>query len=325
MGIPRRQFLRLGASVGAFHLTSRIARAQPYPSRPVRLVVASAAGGGADTLARLIGQWLSRRFNQPFIVENRPGAGTNIATELVVRAQPDGYTLLVANAASAINATLYEKLSFSFVRDSTPVAGLIRDDLVMAVHPSVPASTVSEFIAYAKSAPGKISMASGGTGAPSHVAGELFKMMAGIDIVHVPYRGAAPALTDLLGGQVHVYFGPTSSSIEHIRNGRLRALAVTTTTRAEALPDLPTVGDVLPGYDASTWNGIVAPSNTPAEIVERLNKEINGGLSDPRLKAQLADIGSRVFICSPAEFGTFIAEETQKWAKVVKFAKLKAS
>jgi tripartite-type tricarboxylate transporter receptor subunit TctC len=325
MRIPRRQFLCLAGAVAGLPVVSRTSRAQNYPARPVRLLVATAAGGGADTLARLIGQRLSERLGQPFIVENRPGAGTNIATELVVRAPPDGHTLLVANAASAINATLYEKLSFNFIRDIAPVAGLIRDHLVMTVHPSVPAKTVPEFIAYAKSKPGKISMASGGNGAPSHVAGELFKMMAGVDIVHVPYRGAAPALTDLLGGQVQVYFGPTISSFEHIKTGRLRALAVTTSSRAEALPDLPTLGDFLPGYDASTWNGIVAPRNTPAEIVEALNKEINAALNEPKLRAQLTALGSTVFICSSAEFGRFIVEETEKWAKVVKFAKVKAS
>ncbi len=272
-----------------------------------------------------MGQWLSERLDQPFIIENRPGAGTNIATEAVVRAPADGYTLLVVNAASAINATLHEKMSFNFIRDIAPVAGLIRDHLVMVVHPSVPAKTVPEFIAYAKSRPGKINMASGGNGAPSHVAGELFKMMAGVDIVHVPYRGAAPALTDLLGGQVQVYFGPTISSLEHIKTGKLRGLAVTTAARAQALPDLPSLSDLLPGYEASTWNGIGAPRNTPAEIVEKLNKEINAGLADPKLNAQLADLGSTVFACSPAEFRKFIAEETDKWAKVVKFANLKAS
>ena len=290
----------------------------------MRLIVTNAAGGPQDILARLMGQWLSERFGQPFIVENRPGAGTNIGTEAVVKAPPDGYTLLLVNAASAINATLYEKLSFNFIRDIVPVAGITRDHLVMVVNPSVPATTVPEFIAYAKAAPGKINMASGGNGAPSHIAGELFKMMAGVNIVHVPYRGAAPALTDLLGGQVQVYFGPMPSSIEHIKTGKLRALAVTTATRAEVLPDLPTVGDFLPGYEASTWMGIGVPRNTPVEIVESLNKEINAALTDPKIKARLADLGGVVLPGSPADFGKLIAGETEKWGKVIRAANIKS-
>ena len=267
--MKRRQLLQLGAGVAVYAAFSRSAWAQTYPSRPVRLIVANTAGGPQDIVARLMGQWMSERLGQPFIVENRPGAGTNIGTEAVVNAPPDGYTLLLVNAASAINATLYEKLNFNFIRDIVPVAGITRDHLVMVVNPSVPAKTVPEFIAYAKAAPGKINMASGGNGAPSHVAGELFKMMAGVNIVHVPYRGAAPALTDLLGGQVQVYFGPMPSSIEHIKTGKLRGLAVTTATRSEALPDLPTVGDFLPGYEASTWLGVGAPRNTPVGIVDK--------------------------------------------------------
>ena len=324
MKIPRRQFLQLAGAVAALPVVSRIALAQVYPSRPVRLIVTNAAGGPQDVLTRLMGQWLSQRLGQPFIVENRPGAGTNIGTEAVVKAPPDGYTLLLVNAASAINATLYEKLNFNFVRDIVPVAGIIRDHLVMVVNPSVPAKTVPDFIAYAKAAPGKINMASGGNGAPSHVAGELFKMMAGVDLVHVPYRGAAPALTDLLGGQVQIYFGPLVSSIEYIKTGRLRALAMTTATRAEVLPDIPTLGDFLPGYEAGTWLGIGAPKNTAAEIVDRLNKAINAGLADPKIKAQLADLGGMVLPGSPADFGKLIAAETEKWGKVIRFAGIKA-
>jgi tripartite-type tricarboxylate transporter receptor subunit TctC len=323
MKLPRRQFLHLAAGAAAMPAVAHIAWAQAYPSRPVRLIVPIPAGVGTDLLARLMAQWLSERLGQQFVVENRPGAGTNIATEAVVRAPPDGYTLLVVNAASAINATLYEKLNFNFIRDIVPVAGMARDHLVMVVNPSVPANTVPEFIAYAKAAPGRISMASGGTGSPSHVAGELFKMMAGVDIVHVPYRGAAPALTDLLSGQVQVYVGPMSGSIEYIKTGRLRGLAVTTATRAEALPELPTVGDFLPGYEASTWSGVVAPKNTPAEIVDTLNRDINEGLASSKIKARLAELGGTVLPGSPADFGKLIAEETEKWAKVIRAANIK--
>jgi tripartite-type tricarboxylate transporter receptor subunit TctC len=287
------------------------------------LIVPNAAGGPQDILGRLMGQWLSERLGQPFIVENRPGAGTNIGTEAVVKAQPDGYTLLLINAASAINATLYEKLSFNFIRDIVPVAGITRDHLVMVVNPSVPAKTVPEFIAYAKATPGKINMASAGNGAPSHIAGELFKMMAGVNIVHVPYRGAAPALTDLVGGEVQVYFSPMPSSIEYIKTGKLRGLAVTTATRSEVLPDIPTIGDFLPGYEASTWSGVGTPKKTSTEIVDTLNRQINAGLRDPKLKAQLAELGGMILPGSPADFGKLIAAETEKWGKVIRAANIK--
>ena len=294
MKLPRRKFLHLAAGAAALPAVSRVAWAQAYPTRPVRIIVGLPPGGATDIVARLIGQWLSERLGQPFVIENRPGAGTNIGTEAVVRAPPDGYTLLLVGRRNAINATLYDKLNFNFIRDIAPVAGIIRVPLVMVVNPSVPAKTVPEFIAYAKANPGKINMASAGIGTPGHVAGELFKMMAGVDMVHVPYRGAAPALTDLLGGQVQVMFGTTVSSIEHIRAGKLRALAVTTATRSEALPDIPTVGEFVPGYEASAVFGIGAPRNTPAEIVDKLNKEINAALADPKIKARLADLGGAV-------------------------------
>jgi tripartite-type tricarboxylate transporter receptor subunit TctC len=322
MSLPRRQFLYLAAAA-LLPAAARIASAQTYPTRPVRLIVSAPPAGAQDILARLIGQWLSERLGQPFVIENRPGAGTNIGTEAVVKAPPDGYTLLLVNAASAINATLYTKLNFNFIRDIVPVAGITREPLAMQVNPSVPAKTVAEFIAYAKASPGKINFASGGNGAPSHIAGELFKMMAGIDLVHIPYRGAAPALTDLIGGQVQLYFGPMSGSIEYIKTGKLRALAVTTPTRSEILPELPTVGEFVPGYDASTWNGIGAPRQTPAAIIDRLNQEINAGLADPQLKARLADLGGTVFSGSPSDFSKFIADETEKLAKVTKFAGMK--
>jgi tripartite-type tricarboxylate transporter receptor subunit TctC len=320
MKLPRRRFLHLAAGAAALPVVSPIAWAQAYPTRPVRIVVGFAAGGGGDITARLIGQWLSERLGQSFVIENRPGAGTNIGTETVVRAPPDGYTLLYVNTSNVINATLYEKLNFNFMRDIAPVAGISRAPLGMEVHPSFPAKTVPEFIAYAKANPGKITMASGGNGSPAHVAGELFKMMTGVDMVHVPYRGAAPALTDLLGGQVHVTFLDMPSSIEYIRTGKLRALAMTTAVRSEALPEIPTVSEFVPGYEASTWNGIGAPKNTLAEIIDKLNKEINAGLVDPQLKARLAELGGTVLALSPADFGKFIADETEKWAKVVKFS-----
>jgi tripartite-type tricarboxylate transporter receptor subunit TctC len=323
MKLPRRNFLHLAAGAAALPAVSRFANAQSYPSRPVRLIVPFAPGGGFDILARLIGQWLSERLGQPFVIENRPGANGNIGTEAVVRASPDGYTLLMAGAYNAINATLYDKLNFNFIRDIAAVAGLVRVPNVMVVHPSVPATTVPEFIAYAKANPGRISMASAGNGAPSHVSGELFKMLAGVDMVHVPYRGSGPAVTDLLSGQVQVMFVAITSSIEYIKAGRLRALGVTTTTRSEALPDIPTVGEFLPGYEASGWYGIGAPNGTRAEIVDKLNKEINAALADPKLKARLADLGNAPLALSPADFGKFIADETEKWAKVVKFAGLK--
>jgi tripartite-type tricarboxylate transporter receptor subunit TctC len=299
---------------------SRHASAETYPTRPVRWIVPFPPGGTTDILARLMGQWLSVRLGQPFIIDNRAGAGSNIGTEAVVRAPPDGYTLLLVGPPSAINATLYDKLNFNFIRDIAPVAGIISGPNVMVVHPSVPAKTVPEFIAYAKSNPGKINMASSGNGTSPHVAGELFKMMAGVDVVHVPYRGAAPALTDLLGGQVQAMFASMPASIEYIRAGKLRALAVTTATRSAALPDIPTVDDFVPGYEASTWYGVGVPKNTPAEVIDKLNKEINAALADPKIKARLADLGGTVLPGTPADFGKLVAQETDKWAKVVKFS-----
>jgi tripartite-type tricarboxylate transporter receptor subunit TctC len=323
MKLPRRNFLHLAAGAAVLPMASRIARAQAYPTRPVRIIVAFAPGGVSDVTARLISQWLSERLGQQFVIDNRPGGGGNIGTEAVVRAPADGYTLLLVGAWNAINATLYDKLNFNFLRDIAPVASVIRNANVMVVNPSVPAKTVPEFIAYAKTTPGKINYASAGTGAPSHVTGELFKMMAGVDIVHVPYRSAGPALTDLLGGQVQVMFASTVSSIGYIRAGRLRALAVTTATRREALPDVPTMAEFLPGYEATGWVGIGAPKNTPVEIVDKLNKEINAGLADPKLKARLADVGGDVLALSPADFGRLIADETEKWGKVIGAANIK--
>jgi tripartite-type tricarboxylate transporter receptor subunit TctC len=324
MKLPRRTFLRLAAGVAALPVVWRIAQPQSYPSRPVRVIVATAAGGGNDTVARLIGQRLSEHFDQQFVVENRPGAGSNIGTEAVVRASADGYTLLLVSASNSINATLYEKLTFNFVHDITPVASIMRTPLVMLVNPSVPAMTALEFIVYAKANPGKINMASGGNGTPSHMSGELLTMMAGVDLVHVPYRGLVPALTDLLGGQVQVIFGGTTASIAYTRAGKLRALAVTTTARSELLPDLPTLGDFVPGYEASQWYGIGAPKNTPTEIIDRLNEEINASLGDPKIKARLTDLGGTALPGSPADFGKLIAEEPEKWGKVVRFAGIKA-
>jgi tripartite-type tricarboxylate transporter receptor subunit TctC len=324
MKLPRRQFLYLAAGAAALPVVPRIAFAQAYPARPVRLIVTVAPAGAGDILARLMGQWLSERLGQPFIIENRPGGGNNIGTEAVVRAPADGYTLLLAGTPNTVNVTLYEKLNFNFIRDIAPVAGIIRGPFAMVVNPSVPAKSVPEFIGYAKANPGKLNMASAGNGTASHVGGELFKMMAGVDMAHVPYRGGGPALNDLLGGQVQVMFPTTVSSIGYIRSGRLRALAVTAATRSDALPDLPTVGEFVPGYEASNWFGVGAPKATPAEIVEKLNKEINAGLADPKLRARLADLGGDVLALSPADFGKFIADETEKWAKVVKFAGIKA-
>jgi tripartite-type tricarboxylate transporter receptor subunit TctC len=320
MKLPRRQILHLAASAAALPAVSRFSWAQAYPSRPVRLIVGLAAGSSLDILARLMGQWLSERLGQQFVIENRPGAGTNVATEAVVRSTPDGYTLLAVSPANAINATLYEKLNFNFIRDIAPVASIVREPNVMVVNPSVPAKSVPEFIAYAKANPGKLSMASAGNGTASHMAGELFKMMAGVIMVHVPYRGGGPALTDLLGGQVQVMFPGSIASVEYVRTGKLRALAVTTATRSEALSDLPTVGDFVPGYEASLMDGIGAPKNTPAEIIDKLNKEINAGLADPKMKARFADFGAMVLAGSPTDFGKLIAEETEKWARVVKFS-----
>ncbi len=321
---PRRRFLSLAAGAAALPAVSRVARAQAYPTHPVRLIVGFPPGGATDIAARLIGRSLSERLGQQFVIENRPGAGSNIGTEAVVRARPDGYTLFLAYSANAINATLYDKLNFNFIRDIAPVASISRETTVMLVNPSVPAKTVPEFIAYAKANPGKVNFASGGNGTPPHVFGELFKMMTGVNLVHVPYRGGAPALTDLLGGQVQVMFATPGTSIEYIRAGKLRALAVTTATRSEALPDVPTVGDFLSGFDASVWLGVGAPKNTPAEIIDRLNKEINGVLADPKIKARFADLGSTVRPGSPADFGKLIAEDTEKWAKVIKSAGIKA-
>jgi tripartite-type tricarboxylate transporter receptor subunit TctC len=324
MKLPRRYFLHLAAGAALLPVVSRTAMAQTYPTKPVRIVVGFAPAGIADILARLMGQWLSERLGQPFIIENRPGAGGNVGTEAVVRAPPDGYTLLLAGAWDAINATLYGKLNFNFIHDIAPVACIIRVPQVMEVNPSVPAHTVPEFIAYAKANPGKLNMGSAGNGTPSHVSGELFKMMTGVTMQHVPYRSGGAALTDLLGGQVQIMFDNTASSIEHIRAGRVRALAVTTATRAEVLPDLRTVGDFVLGYEASGFGGVGAPKNTPPEIVERLNQEINAGLADRKLGARLADLGGTVLPGSPADFGKLIAEEIEKWAKVVKFAGIKA-
>jgi tripartite-type tricarboxylate transporter receptor subunit TctC len=318
MRIPRRRFLYQVAGAAALPALSRIAKAQAWPSRPVRFVVGYPPGGALDITARLIAHWLSERLGQQFIVENRPGANSNIATEAVVRAAPDGYTFLALDIAPAINAMFYEKLNFDFIRDIAPVAGLIRTPNVMVVNPSVPAKTVAEFIGYAKANPGKINMASTGNGSQGHLSGELFKMMTGTNMIHVPYRGGAPALTDLIGGQVQLYFGVIASSIEYIKAGKVRALAVTTATRSEALPDIPTVGDFVSGYEASIFYGIGAPKNAPAGIVEKLNKETNTGLADPRIKARFADLGSVVFPSSPTDFGKFIAGETEKWAKVIK-------
>jgi len=323
MKLPRRRFLHLAAGSAMLPAVSR-AVAQSYPSRPVRLIVPFGPGGGTDIVARLIGQWLSERLGQQFVIENRPGAGGNLGTEAVVRAAPDGYTLALIGAPSAINATLYDKLPFNFIRDIAPVAGFMRVPNVMEVNPSVPAKTVAEFIAYAKANPDKINMASPGNGSTPHVAGELFKMMSGANMVHVPYRSVAAGMTDMLSGQVQVTFGTTASTLEYIRAGTLRALAVTTAVRAEALPDLPTIAEFVPGYEASAWFGAGAPRNTPADIIDKLNKDINACLADPKLKARIADLGGIAITGSPADFGKLIVEETEKWAKVVKFSGAKA-
>ena len=324
MKFLRRQFLYLVAGAAVLPAVSRTARAQTYPSRPVRLIVTSSAGGMQDILSRLIGQWLSDRLDQPFVIEDRSGGGTNIGTEMVVRAAPDGYTLVSVAPASAINATLYDNLSFNFIRDIAPVASIDREPYVMVVNPSLPAQTVPELIAYAKANPGRLNMASAGYGTGTHVAGELFKMMTGVDIVHVPYRGGGPALADMLGGQVQVYFSNLAPAIKYIRGGNLRALAVTTATRSEALPDVPVLGDFVPGYEASAWSGIGAPKDTSAEIINRLNNEINAALADSKVKEHLASLGVTALSGSPADFGMLIANETEKWAKVVRFAGMKA-
>jgi tripartite-type tricarboxylate transporter receptor subunit TctC len=323
MKLPRRKYLHLIAGTAATLVLPRIARTQAYPSRPVRIIVGYAAGGGTDIPARLIGQWLSERLGQQFIIENRPGAGSNIATEAVVNASPDGYTLLLVNVSSAANATLYDRLNFNVVRDIAPVAGIARSPHIMVVHPAFPAKTVAEFIAYAKANPDKLSMASGGVGSGNHLAGELFKTMAGVKMLHVPYRGEALALSDLLGGQVQVLFGNAVVVIQYIRANRLRALAITTGVRSETLPEIPSVGDFVPGYEESTWTGIGAPRNTPGEIVDRLNKEINAGLADPKVKARLAELAGTGLTGSPADFGKLIADETEKWGKVITAANIK--
>jgi tripartite-type tricarboxylate transporter receptor subunit TctC len=323
MNLSRRTLLHLAAGLTALPAVSGLAWAQAYPVRPVRIVIGFAAGSAADILARLIGQWLSEQLGQQFVIDNRPGAGGNIATEAVLRSPADGYTLLVAGSNDSINATLYEKLNYEFIRDIAPVAGFNRFPLVMVMNPSVPAKTISEFIAYAKANPGKINMASVGNGTVPHVAGELFKIMAGVNVVHVPYRGAPP-LNDLLSGQVQVSFLPTAISIEHIRSGKLGALAVTSAERMETLPHIPSVGEFLPGFEASIWLGVVAPKNTPFEIIDKLNNGINAALADSAIKARLADLGGTVLTGSPAEFGKLLAEETQKWAKVVRAANMKA-
>jgi tripartite-type tricarboxylate transporter receptor subunit TctC len=324
MKLPRRNFLHLAAGAAVLLALSRFAWAQAYPTRPVRLIVPVAPAGVVDILARLIGQWLSERLGQQFVIDNRPGGGTNIGTEAVVRAPADGYTLLMVGSYNAVNATFYDKLNYNFIRDIAPVASIIRGPYAMVVNPSVPAKSVPEFIAYAKANPGKLTMASAGTGTGSHIAGELFKMMAGVDMVHVPYRGGGPALTDLLAGQVQVLFNPPPASIAYIRAGRLRALAVTTATRSDALPDIPTVGEFVPDYEASTWYGVGAPKNTPAEIIGKLNKEINAGLADPKIKARFADLGGDVLALSSANFGKLIADETEKWGNVIRSLNIKA-
>jgi tripartite-type tricarboxylate transporter receptor subunit TctC len=317
---PRRQFLRLVAGAAALPVLTRVASALDYPTRPVHIMVGFAPGGPADTIARLAGQALSVRLGQQFVVENRTGAGTNIATEAVVNAPPDGYTLLLVTAANFINATLYKNLNFNFIRDTVPVARLSAEPAVMLVHPSIPATTIPELIAYAKANPGKINMGSGGNGAPSHVFGELFKMLTGTDMIHVPYRGASPALTALLGNQVQVFFSPLSTAVENVKAGKLRALAVTTATRSEAMPDVPTMMEFVPGYEASNWYGIAAPKNTPAEVVDKLNKEINAVLADRSISTRIVDLGETVHAGSPADFKKTIAEETEKWSKVVTFS-----
>jgi tripartite-type tricarboxylate transporter receptor subunit TctC len=323
MNIHRRQLIRLAGAAAALPGLSYVAKAETYPSRPVRIVVGYAAGGGVDITGRLIGQWLSERLGQQFIIENRPGAATNIATEAVVRSPPDGYTLLLVNAANAINTSVYDKLSFEFTRDITAIGSVMRVAFVMVVNPSLPIKTVPELIAYAKANPHKVSVGSGGAGGPDQASSEYFKMETGTEMLDVPYRGLGPALADLLGGQVQLVFSTVPAAIEYIKGGRLRPLAVTTTTRSEALPDVPTVGDFLPGFESSQWYGVGAPKGTPADIVARLNKEINAGLADPKLKARIAELGGVPMPMTPGDFGKHIAAETAKWAKVIKFAGIK--
>jgi tripartite-type tricarboxylate transporter receptor subunit TctC len=324
MKLPRRRFLHLAAGAAALPAVSRISWAQAYPARPVRIIAPTAPGGAPDILARLIGPWLSERLGQQFVVENRPGSGNNIGTEAVVRAAPDGYTLLMVSSSNAINATLYDKLNFVFLRDIAAVAGIISLPFVMVVNPSVPAKTVPEFTAYAKANPGKISFGSPGIGTPGHVAGELFKMMAKVEMIHVPYRGGGAVLSDLLGGQVQALFGTTSLTVEQVMAGKLRPLAVTSATRWEGLPDIPTVGDFVPGYEASSVFGLGAPKKTPVEIVDKLNRAINAALDDPKLKTRLVDLGGTLLAGSPADFSKLIADDTEKWGKVIRAANIKA-
>jgi tripartite-type tricarboxylate transporter receptor subunit TctC len=320
MNFPRRQLLKLAVGATALPAFTQLLKAENYPTRPIRLVIGYTPGGSADLTARLMGQWLSDRLGQTFVVENRPGGGTNIATEAVVRAPPDGYSVLLAAPANAINASLYDKLNFNFLRDTEPVAGIIRFPNVVVVNPSVPVKTIPELIAYAKANPGKLNMASSGNGSTIHMSGELFKMLTGTDMVHVPYRGGAPALTDLIAGQVHVMFDNIPTCAEHVKSGKLRGLAVTSTTRSQVLPDLPTVADFLPGYEASAWYGIAAPRNTPANVVGKLNKEVNAVLADPAAKTRFTELGAILLPGSPADFGKLLADETEKWGKVVKFS-----
>jgi tripartite-type tricarboxylate transporter receptor subunit TctC len=323
MKFPRRQFLHLAAAAAALPAASQIARAETYPDRPVHWIVGAPPGGALDFAARLLSQWLSQRLGQTFVVENRTGNGSNLATEMVLRAPPDGYTLLLVGLAAAVNATLYDNLPFNFIRDIAPVAPISREPNVMVVHPAVPAKSVPEFIAYAKANPGKINMASSGNGTSVHIAGELFKIMTGVNLIHVPYRGGAPALTDLIGGQVQVMFAIASSSIEYVRIGKLRALAVTTTARSPALPEVPAMSEFVPGYEASTWLGVGVPKNTPAAIINTLNREVNAGISDPEIKERFAALGSTVVAGSPSDFGQQIADETEKWAKVIRAANIR--
>jgi tripartite-type tricarboxylate transporter receptor subunit TctC len=324
MKLPRRKFLHLAAGTAAFPALTRVANAQSYPVRPVHLLAGFPPGGIVDLIARLIGQWLSERLGQQFVIENRPGAGSNIATELVARAKPDGYTLLLVSSVNAWNTAIYDNLNFNFMRDIAPIASIIRTPAVMEVNPSVPAKTVPEFIAYAKANPGKIDMGTGGPGSGQHVYGELFKVMAGVDLITVHYRGAGPALPDLMSGRIQVMFDPVASSIGYIRGGKLRPLGVTTAARVDVLPDVPPIGDAVPGYEASGWDGIGAPANTPPEIVSILNKEVNAALADATFKARLADLGADPFANSPAEFGKFIGEYIEKWGKVIRAANIKA-
>jgi tripartite-type tricarboxylate transporter receptor subunit TctC len=323
MTIARRRLLQI-ATAAALPVLPGLARAETYPSRTVRIIVATSAGGTTDIVARVLGQWLTDKLGQPFVVENRTGGGNNIGTEAAARSPADGYTLFMANTVNAINATLYKNLNYNFINDLVPVAIVMRSPIVMQVHPSVPVNSVPEFIAYAKANPGQVNMGSGGVGATGHMAGELFQLMSGLKLTHVPYRGEALALTDLLGGQVQVVFATAGSSIQYIKAGKLKALAVATATRIELLPDLPPIADFLPGYEASSWNGLTAPKSTPAEIVEKLNREINTAMADPKIKARIVDMGGPPIVASPAEFGKIIAEDTAKWAKVIQFSGAKA-